>query len=280
VVFLTGEPGIGKTRLLASCARPSRRRAGARPARWLEGRCVSYGESMPYWPLRDLLRSWLGVLADEPELRVRVALRRKVDELFGEGAADIYPYLGALLGLTLEPDVEARLAELSPGGAAVPHVRGGAHVARASRRRRTRRGRDRGPALGRLHLAPTPATAGRGHRHGGLLLVITARPERDHAAWRLKEDVGRELPHRTRELALDALSRRRRAASSCTRWSAPARCRPTPSNGSCEPAEGNPFFLEEIVRSLADAGALVHDDEGGWRFDHEIRWRSRRQSRR
>ena len=115
VVFLTGEPGIGKTRLLAELRAAFEGGAPARGRpRWLEGRCVSYGESMPYWPLRDLLRSWLGVLADEPELRVRVALRRQVDELFGEGAADIYPYLGALLGLTLEPDVESRLAELSP----------------------------------------------------------------------------------------------------------------------------------------------------------------------
>ena len=29
-----------------------------------------------------------------------------------------------------------------------------------------------------------------------------------------------------------------------------------------EPAEGNPFFLEELVRSLVDAGALVHDERG------------------
>ena len=45
-------------------------------------------------------------------------------------------------------------------------------------------------------------------------------------------------------------------------------------------AEGNPFFLEELVRSLADAGALQHDD-GGWRFDHEVADRGvRRRSRR
>ena len=36
-----------------------------------------------------------------------------------------------------------------------------------------------------------------------------------------------------------------------------------------EPAEGNPFFLEELVRSLVDAGALVRSD-GGWRFVHEV----------
>ncbi|HET9051029.1 MAG TPA: ABC transporter substrate-binding protein, partial [Candidatus Dormibacteraeota bacterium] len=34
-------------------------------------------------------------------------------------------------------------------------------------------------------------------------------------------------------------------------------------------AEGNPFYLEELVRSLADAGALRRDGDR-WRFDHEV----------
>ena len=55
-----------------------------------------------------------GVLADEPELRVRVALRRMVERLFGARAGELSPYLAALLGLTLEPDAAKRLAELSP----------------------------------------------------------------------------------------------------------------------------------------------------------------------
>ena len=75
---------------------------------------MSYGEAMPYWPFRDLLRSWLGLLADEPELRVRVALRRSLDRLFGGRVLEVYPYLGAMLGLALEPEAHARLAELSP----------------------------------------------------------------------------------------------------------------------------------------------------------------------
>src|SRR6202008_3548857 len=36
-----------------------------------------------------------------------------------------------------------------------------------------------------------------------------------------------------------------------------------------EAADGHPFFLEELVRSLADVGALVRIDEG-WRFDHTV----------
>ena len=78
--MITGEPGIGKTRLVAEL-RDRFEMGTPQHGRglWLEGRCVSYGESMPYWPFRDLLRSWIGVPAGEPELRVRVALRRMVE---------------------------------------------------------------------------------------------------------------------------------------------------------------------------------------------------------
>ena len=56
ILFVTGEAGIGKSRLLAEMRRPRPRHAGARALTplWLEGRCVSYGESLPYWPFRDL----------------------------------------------------------------------------------------------------------------------------------------------------------------------------------------------------------------------------------
>ena len=60
------------------------------------------------------MRRWLGVSVDEPELRTRVALRRRLEPLFGERTAEIYPYLGALLDLSLEPDAQSKLAELSP----------------------------------------------------------------------------------------------------------------------------------------------------------------------
>src|SRR5262245_11467468 len=116
ILFLTGEPGIGKTRLIAEIrdhVDEAEAPQGARPAMWIEGRCVSYGESMTYWPFRDLLRSWLGVLADEPELRIRVALRRSLETLFGSRVLEVYPYLGAMLGISLEPEAQGRLAELS-----------------------------------------------------------------------------------------------------------------------------------------------------------------------
>ena len=60
------------------------------------------------------MREWLGATPDEAELRVRVSLRRSIDRLFPDRSAEIYPYLGAMLGLALEPDAAGKLAELSP----------------------------------------------------------------------------------------------------------------------------------------------------------------------
>jgi transcriptional regulator with AAA-type ATPase domain/tetratricopeptide (TPR) repeat protein len=70
VVALVGEAGIGKSRLLLEF------RQGLTEQRvtYLEGHCVSYGTTMPYLPLLDLVRASCGILdTDTPE-----AIRAKV----------------------------------------------------------------------------------------------------------------------------------------------------------------------------------------------------------
>jgi hypothetical protein len=54
VVFVAGEAGIGKSRLLLEFRR--RLAAAGEPATWLEGRCVSFGEAIPLLPVVDQLR--------------------------------------------------------------------------------------------------------------------------------------------------------------------------------------------------------------------------------
>jgi ABC-type oligopeptide transport system substrate-binding subunit/class 3 adenylate cyclase len=269
VLFVTGEPGIGKSRLLAEL-RHHVEEAEAEHGRalWIEGRCVSYGESMPYWPFRDLLRSWLGVLADEPELRVRVALRRNLDRLFGARVLDVYPYLGALLGIALEPDGRARLAELSPEALQFRTFEVVRHL--------FERLAEEGPVvigLEDLHWADSTSLQllerlVADTEVAAILLVLTSRPERDHASWRVKEAAARELPHRTQEIALEALSgdAGRELLHALV---GEGTLRSDLERRILEHAEGNPFFLEELVRSLADAGALAREGDV-WRFDHDV----------
>jgi ABC-type oligopeptide transport system substrate-binding subunit/class 3 adenylate cyclase len=268
ILFVTGEAGIGKSRLTAEVAAQIATAPAAHGrAVWLEGRCVSYGESLPYWPFRDLLRRWIGVSVDAPELRVRVALRRNLERLFGEQTAEIYPYIGALLDLTLEPDAQARLSELSPEALQYRTFEVvSALLARLA---------EDGPVfvlLEDLHWAdPTsvqlaetlvPLTEA-----AAVLLIVTQRPERDHPSWRIHELAARAVPHRTRVLALEALSGR--AGVELLHGLVGADTFPAElCDRLLEAAGGNPFFLEELVRSLVDAGALVPDD-GGWRYEHD-----------
>jgi class 3 adenylate cyclase/tetratricopeptide (TPR) repeat protein len=74
-IGLVGEPGIGKSRLLAEF----RRQVADERAIWVEGRCLSYGTAIPYLLALDLLRSNCGILeADSPDVvaeKVRTGLR-------------------------------------------------------------------------------------------------------------------------------------------------------------------------------------------------------------
>jgi len=103
-VGLVGEPGIGKSRVLAEF----RRQVADGRASWIEGRCVSYGTAIPYLLVLDLLRSNSGIVeADTP-----VAMAEKVRSGLREVGMDPDENGPVLLHL-LEVDGVARSPALS-----------------------------------------------------------------------------------------------------------------------------------------------------------------------
>ena len=72
IVFIAGEAGIGKSRLLLEFRR--RLEATGDPITWLEGRCVSFGQSIPMLPVIDQLHETFGIREGdgEPELIAKV----------------------------------------------------------------------------------------------------------------------------------------------------------------------------------------------------------------
>jgi adenylate cyclase len=55
IVSIIGEAGIGKSRLASELKGYIK----DKDVRWLEGRCISIGQSISYWPFLDILRTYL-----------------------------------------------------------------------------------------------------------------------------------------------------------------------------------------------------------------------------
>jgi len=266
VLFVTGEAGIGKTRLLTEFRAAVERPDGPEPV-WLEGRCASFADAIPLWPFRDLLRDWLDVGVDEPELRVRVTLRRALERLFGARTAELAPYLASVLDLALDGEAAEQMAQLSPEAL---QYRSFEVVGELLERLAEER-----PvvvAIEDIHWAdPTslqllerlvPLAEGT-----AVQIAVTLRDERDHPSWGLRDRIGREYPHLLAELRLTPLAagEGRRLLAALVGEALPGDV----EDRVLEAGEGNPFYVEELVGSLVDAGALVEHD-GRWRFVHDV----------
>ena len=106
VVGIAAEAGAGKSRLVYEF----RRRLWEHPVMFLAGRCISYASGVPYLPILYMLRNDWGIAeADDPATvaaKITASLQRA-----GMEAGESLPYLLQLLGI--EEGTEP-LAELSP----------------------------------------------------------------------------------------------------------------------------------------------------------------------
>jgi tetratricopeptide (TPR) repeat protein len=264
VVFIVGDPGLGKTRLMQECRKRFMAWVGAGTGRlplWLEGRCASYASSTPYGLYQQLLSSWVGVAPEEGEEVVRPALERAMKAVFG-GQTDHAALLAHMMGLPAGPN-EGHLGRMSPEG--LQRATFGAVSAVVARLVAT------GPtilALEDLHWAdPTSlrlteelaALAG----GGPLLLLATRRHDPDPGVSGLEASIqaeGRCALHRVELLPLPEQAERELAR---------ALIGEDVDDGVVEAVrasvDGNPLFLEERFSSLIETGALVRDDNE-WRL--------------
>jgi class 3 adenylate cyclase/tetratricopeptide (TPR) repeat protein len=76
VIGIAGEPGLGKSRLLAEFVH----RLGGQPVTHCEGHCLPYGRATPYLPVRDLLRQFWGLPDAAPATAITATVRQHLRE--------------------------------------------------------------------------------------------------------------------------------------------------------------------------------------------------------
>jgi class 3 adenylate cyclase/tetratricopeptide (TPR) repeat protein len=104
VVGLAGDPGLGKSRLALEFCRVAQDHATV-----IAGRCLSYGASIPYLPLFELVRNACGITADDAADLVTTKIELWVKAL--ELDVSLAHYLRHAFGVT---DGDHGLADLDP----------------------------------------------------------------------------------------------------------------------------------------------------------------------
>jgi tetratricopeptide (TPR) repeat protein len=99
VVFIAGDAGIGKSRVLAEF----RNRLADQPHRWVEGRCAAYGTTTPLLPIIDAMRAYLGIDDQDDEASATANIAVEVNRL-GPDLGWTLPFVQQALSLQVGDD--------------------------------------------------------------------------------------------------------------------------------------------------------------------------------
>ncbi|HET6947581.1 MAG TPA: adenylate/guanylate cyclase domain-containing protein [bacterium] len=282
LVTVMGPAGVGKSRLIEEFVHLVK--AEPAPPRVLLGRCPSYGEGLTYWPLAQMVKQECGIKDNDPPAEMLEKLGAAAQRIYApamgaEEAAVVTADLAALLGLSatrrpyeamwrerltaLKQVVESPpSAEAAPGeprrgpDVLIPSIRAffvalaeqtplvlvfeDLHWAQESLLDLLERVAVRGPDV-------------------PILTLCLARQE----LFERRPDWGTRLPSHT-SLLLEPLREdlsRSLIAELLNGESLPADAR----EAILSRAEGNPFYIEEILRRLIDGGELMRTEKG-WRL--------------
>jgi class 3 adenylate cyclase/tetratricopeptide (TPR) repeat protein len=98
-VTISGEPGIGKTRLISMFGRYVEELPDL--VRWRAGRCLPYGEGVSFWALGEVVKAEAGILDDDDEARAAERLEASLSTTIPDAGERgwLRPRLLSLLGL-------------------------------------------------------------------------------------------------------------------------------------------------------------------------------------
>ena len=282
IATIIGEAGIGKSRLVSELKEYLKKDEGGRmkdehselhpssfiPHPYLEGRCISIGQTISYWPFLDMLRSYLNLSDTDTESQIAEKIRESISILFPQRQDDYLPFLGNLLSVKFGDELDNKLRYFTPEQirhqtlmrlkdifVAISHTKPlllileDLHWADDL-------------SLDLIVLLMDELTA------NPMMLLCIYRPEQDHRCWQLGGMAFRKCPDRYTEITLKKLSQ----TQSRLLVESLLEIDNLPENTKSmilTKSEGNPFFIEELIRSLIDMELIYHEGDR-WKAGKEI----------
>jgi class 3 adenylate cyclase len=268
IVSIVAEAGLGKSRLIAEWRK---KLLDAMPSVcWVEGRCLSFTTSIAHHLSIEIIRAIINVNANMGESQATHALKSTLDELIDDPAVlnDVYVSISHLLGFRVSDEAEAQFKYMDRATIQARLVTAFRHLlaAQANKTPTILICEDihwADPSSVELITALMPVV-----RETPLVFVFNTRPDSDSAGWRLVEN-SRSLGVGAVELHLAPLNERDSdllLANLLNINDLPDEIRLR----ILAKSEGNPFFVEEVIRMLIERNAIMQR-EGNWHMVSDIK---------
>jgi class 3 adenylate cyclase len=252
IVTITGEAGIGKSRLMAEF----RRTDMAKRVLLLEGRAISVGRSLSFYPIIDALKHWSGIRESDIESEAQRKLEKAVCLIHPDVASEVFPFIATLMGMKLTGKHAQRMKGIE--GEALEKL------IFKNVREIIIKGSELRPTviyIEDFHWVDTSSlelleALFRLVEKYRILFILVFRPSYTDTGERIIKSIGENYPSHWTRIDLDPLS----DTESDTLLNNLLQIKGLPHNirdQILQRAGGNPFFLEEVVRSLIEVGAVV-----------------------
>ena len=252
IVNVIGEAGIGKSRLIAEL----KERELIKKVTILEGRAISIGRNLSFYPIINLLKHWARIKEDDNLTTALSKLETAIRNVCQEDTNEILPFLGTLMGIKLSgrykervkgiegealeklilknvKDLIIKTTELTPLVVVIEDL----HWADASS----------------IELLESLFRLAETRR---ILFINVFRPNHPETGDRIIETIKEKLPVYYVEIRLQPLNEQIGEMLINNMLNIRG-LQHTVVDQILQRAGGNPFFIEEVVRSFIDEGAVV-----------------------
>jgi class 3 adenylate cyclase/tetratricopeptide (TPR) repeat protein len=264
IVDLVGEAGIGKSRLIAEVEKLD----DLKDATVLQGRSLSIGQSLSFHPFTDLLKHWAGIQDDDDDPQSLRKLDAAITTLLPAEAGEVFPFIATLMGMRLTGTHAERIQGIE--GEAMERL------IRKSTRDLFQKLAAVKPLIlifEDLHWADRSSiklleSLLRLVEDTRVLFIHVLRPDYPDTGQHILQVAREKFPRQHLEIHLDPLDDQesdRLIRNLLSIEDLPYQTRALIS----QKAEGNPFYIEEVVRSLIDEGAVEFKD-GSLRITDKI----------